>query len=509
MSVDIHHIIGARTSAAAGGDVPEATREEVDAACREAAAAAADYRQRPLVERAAFLERAADEIDAMVDALVESVPQETALPEARARGELARTTGQLRLFATVVRRGDFVGARIDHADAERTPPQPDIRQYRVPLGPVAVFGASNFPLAFSVAGGDTASALAAGSPVVVKAHPGHPVTSAIVAGALRRAVAASSMPDGVFNLVHGAGHDVGGTLVQHPNVAAVAFTGSFGGGTTLARLAQERPTPIPVFAEMGSVNPMFVLPARLAEATETLAKGYVDSVTLGAGQFCTNPGLLFAEAGEDLDRFCDAVADELAARGPATMLHEGIQSAYDTGTERLARTGGVHTVGAGVEAAGQAAARIFRTDQRTFEAEPALAEEVFGPASLIVAVDNASGMSDVAASLPGQLTATVHGTDADLADARSLVDVLHQRVGRVLFNGYPTGVAVCDAMVHGGPWPATTAPGTTSVGTLAIERFLRPVCLQDCPAGLLPGALREDNPLGLRRLVDGVWQGGD
>lgn len=507
MTVHIRHMIGARVSADAfdGGAVPEATDGEVNAACREAAAAWPDYRGRTLEDRAAFLDRAATEIEAVTDELVETMPAETALPEGRVRGELARTVGQLRLFATVVRRGDFLGARIDRGDAERTPPRPDIRQYRVPRGPVAVFGASNFPLAFSVAGGDTASALASGCPVVVKAHPGHPATSAIVAAALRRAVVATGMPDGVFNIVYGGGNAVGAAVVQHPDITAVAFTGSFRGGSALARLAQERAVPIPVFAEMGSVNPMFLLPERLASAADELAGGYVGSVTLGGGQFCTNPGVVFAVTGDGLERFCDAVAREVAEREPAEMLHPGIQSAYEAGVERLAGIDGVRAVAAGGTQPGRTSACVFRVTRAAFEANPALAEEVFGPASLIVELDSAEEMPPVAAALPGQLTATVHGADGELARAGALVDCLTQRAGRVLFNGFPTGVEVCDAMVHGGPWPATTDSATTSVGTLAMERFLRPVCFQDCPAPLLPSPLRDDNPLGLRRLVDGEW----
>ncbi len=502
------HDIAGRSSAE--GEVtqagfPEATAAEIDRACRAAAEAAGAYRGRPPEARAAFLERIAGELETEADRLAGTIPAETALPEGRARGELARTTGQLRLFAEVVRRGDYLGVRIDHADAQRTPPRPDLRQYRVPFGPVAVFGASNFPLAFSVAGGDTASALAAGCPVVFKAHPGHPLTSAVVAAAVRRAVTAADMPAGVFSLLHGAGHAVGGTLVEHPAVTAVAFTGSFAGGTALARLAQARPEPIPVYAEMGSVNPMFVLPGTLERDPEALARSYFGSLTLGVGQFCTNPGLVFAVRSEALERFCAALGAAAQEQAAQPMLHDGILSTYEAGTQRVAAAEGVQPVAAGADVEGRAAAHVFRVGREAFAANPQLAEEVFGPTGLIVELDEVGQMPEVAQALAGQLTATVHGEADELAAQADLVKALERRVGRVLFNGFPTGVEVCDAMVHGGPWPATTAAQTTSVGTLAIERFLRPVCYQDCPEALLPEALREDNPLALRRLVDGRW----
>jgi 2,5-dioxopentanoate dehydrogenase len=485
---------------------PEATAAEIDRACRAAAEAAGAYRARPVEARAGFLERIADELETEADRLAETIPAETALPEARARGELARTTGQLRLFAEVVRRGDYLGARIDHADAQRTPPRPDLRQYRVPFGPVAVFGASNFPLAFSVAGGDTASALAAGCPVVFKAHPGHPLTSAVVGAALRRAVAAADMPAGVFSLLYGAGNAVGGALVEHPAIQAVAFTGSFAGGTALARLAQVRPEPIPVYAEMGSVNPLFLLPGALERDSEELAQAYFASLTLGVGQFCTNPGLVFAVRGSALERFCSALGAAAKEQAAQPMLHAGILAAYETGTQRLSGAGGVQAIATGAEADGRAAAHVYRVSGETFAANPQLAEEVFGPSGLIVELDGLDQMAAIVRALPGQLTATLHGTAEELPAQAELIGALERRVGRVLFNGFPTGVEVCDAMVHGGPWPATTAAQTTSVGTLAIERFVRPVCYQDCPEALLPEALREHNPLGLRRLVNGAWQ---
>ncbi|HKJ95997.1 MAG TPA: aldehyde dehydrogenase (NADP(+)) [Gammaproteobacteria bacterium] len=485
----------------------DATEAEVDRACRAAEQAAPAWRDLPLERRAQFLEAAADELDASVDAFVERAPQETGLPEARIRGELGRTTGQLRLFAGVVRAGDFLGARVDHGDPDRTPaPKPDIRQYRVPLGPVAVFGASNFPLAFSVAGGDTASALAAGCPVVVKAHPGHPGTSAIAAAAIERAVDKAGAPAGVFSMVHGRANAIGGALVSHPAVQAVGFTGSQRGGLALARLAAERPVPIPVFAEMGSVNPMFLLPSALAERGEALAKGFAGSLTMGTGQFCTKPGVVFAPAGEALETFLGHLAATVAEMPAGVMLHSGILSACREGVRRLEQTPGVERVATGESAEDRVEALVFRTTLDVFRAHPNLAEEVFGPVGLIVEVPSTEAMPPVARDLDGQLTATVHAAGDDLAQNAALVRVLEGRAGRVLLNGFPTGVEVGHAMVHGGPYPATTDSRMTSVGTLAIERFLRPVCYQDFPDEALPEPLREDNPLGLRRLVDGHWQ---
>ncbi|MCS4503080.1 Alpha-ketoglutaric semialdehyde dehydrogenase [wastewater metagenome] len=522
MQINPDHVIASRHEAdgsqplqavnAASGEAlapvfHEATTDAVDRACRAAAEAAPAWRALSLERRAAFLETVAEELDASVEAFVERAPAETGLPEARIRGELGRTSGQLRLFATVVRAGDFLGARIDHGDPDRSPaPKPDVRSCLVPLGPVAVFGASNFPLAFSTTGGDTASAWAAGCPVVVKGHPGHPGTAAITAEAVMRAVARCEVPPGVFSLLHGGGHELGGALVQHPAIKAVGFTGSFGGGTALARLAATRPEPIPVYAEMGSVNPMFVMPAAAAERAESLGSGLAGSVGLGCGQFCTNPGLVFGVAGDDFERFVKAAGDAVAGAAPGVMLHGGILEAYEAGVRRLESVPGVTEVACGESGDGRASVRLFRTDYETFRANPQLAEEVFGPVSLLVTVDSEADLSVAALGLPGQLTATIQATDAEMVDHAELVAALEARAGRVLVNGFPTGVEVSHSMVHGGPYPATTDSRTTSVGTRAIERFLRPVCYQDFPAGALPEALRDDNPLGLRRFVDGQWQ---
>ena len=485
----------------------EATEAEIHEACTAAAAAADDYAAQPLAQRAAFLEAIATGLEARAEAFVTRTALETGLPEPRLRGELARTSGQLRLFARVVRRGDFLGVRIDHGDPHRSPaPKPDVRQYRIPLGPVAVFGASNFPLAFSVCGGDTASALAAGCPVIAKGHPAHPGTSAIAAEAVAEAIAATGMPAGVFSLLQGATHALGQRLVEHPAIRAVGFTGSRQAGLALQAIAAARPVPIPVYAEMGSVNPLFILPGALAERAATIADGLAGSFSLGCGQFCTKPGLVFLPRGEDGERFKAALAEAVASLPAGTMLHGGILAAYEAGCERLEAADGVTRLACGASAPGRASPRLYATDAARFLANPQLAEEIFGPVTLLVEVETPTQMSTIAAQLEGQLTAAVHGTEVELGASQVLLDTLQQRAGRVLCNGYPTGVEVGEAMVHGGPYPATTDSRTTSVGTRAIERFLRPVCLQDMPASALPAPLRDDNPLGLPRLVDGTLE---
>ena len=499
----------ATTGAPLAPHFPEATAGEVEQACSAAAHAAEAYASVSLETRAALLERIADDLETCADAFVERAGAETALPEARIRGELARTTGQLRLFARVVRRGDFLGIRIDHGDAARQPaPKPDLRQYRIPLGPVAVFGASNFPLAFSVCGGDTASALASGCPVVVKAHPAHPGTSAIAARAVESAIADLGLPGGVFSMLQGASHDLGAALVQHSDIQAVGFTGSQRGGLALQRLAAERPCPIPVYAEMGSVNPLFILPAALEARPESIASGLAGSITLGCGQFCTKPGLVFAVRGAGFDRFCQTLADAVEGMSASPMLHSGILAAYEAGCSRLDSATGVERLGAGGIADHHAQARVYRTDFAHFRADPALAEEVFGPVTLVVTLDSMAELHEAADNLQGQLTAGIHATEAEAAANGTLLRQLQHRAGRVLFNGYPTGVEVGEAMVHGGPYPATTDSRTTSVGTRAIERFLRPVALQDMPDAALPPALQEHNPLGLPRRVDGRTEPG-
>ena len=482
-------------------------RAEVERACELAWAAFDAYRETSLEARAAFLEAIAQEIMNIGDALIERAMAESGLPRPRLEGERGRTIGQLRLFAAVVREGGWIDARIDPAMPERKPlPRSDIRQRHIALGPVAVFGASNFPLAFSVAGGDTASALAAGCPVVVKAHSAHPGTSELVGTAVQKAVKLSGMHEGVFSMLFGAGAQVGTALVEHPHIKAVGFTGSRAGGTALMRAAAARPEPIPVYAEMSSINPVFVMPNALASRGDEIARNFVGSLTLGAGQFCTNPGLVLGVAGAPLDRFLAAAKSGVEASAAATMLTPGINKAYQQGVARLSGTPKVEKIGQGAAENGpnQGQAALFLTDASAFKADASLSEEVFGAASLVIRCPDITTMRAMAERLEGQLTATIQMDKGDAADARTLIPILERRVGRILINGYPTGVEVCHAMVHGGPYPATSDGRTTSVGTLAIRRFLRPVCYQDFPEDLLPSSLQDANALNLWRRRDGV-----
>ncbi|WP_372396433.1 aldehyde dehydrogenase (NADP(+)) [Azospirillum sp. HJ39] len=480
---------------------------EVERACALAQAAFDAFRETGLEQRAAFLEAVAQKILDIGDDLIVRAMAESGLPRPRLEGERGRTVGQLRLFAQMVREGSWVEARIDPAQPGRTPlPRADIRQRHIPLGPVAVFGASNFPLAFSVAGGDTASALAAGCPVVVKGHNAHPGTSELVGRAIRAAVADCGLPEGVFSLLFGTGNEIGTALVADPRIKAVGFTGSRRGGLALMEVAARRPEPIPVYAEMSSINPVFLMPAALAARAEALGTGFVASLTMGAGQFCTNPGILLGVEGPELDRFAAAAVAALGGSTAATMLTPGIHAAYDAGVTALAGSGAVTTLARGLACNGpnQAQAAFFATTAEAFLADTRLQEEVFGAASLLIRCPDAAAMRTVAERLEGQLTATLQMEAADEAAVAALIPVLERKAGRILANGWPTGVEVCHAMVHGGPFPATSDSRSTSVGTLAVRRFLRPVCYQDLPAGLLPEALRDGNPLGLWRRVDGT-----
>jgi len=485
-----------------------ATERDVDMAFRLADDAFATYRMTTGQERAAFLERIADEILAIGDELIRRTQQETGLPEVRLVGERARTVGQLRLFAEVAREGSWVDARIDTAIQDRQPvPKPDLRRMLMPIGPVVVFGSSNFPLAFSVAGGDTASALATGNPVVVKAHSGHPGTSELVATAIRRAVAACDLPSGVFSMLHGAGKVIGMALVRHPLARAAGFTGSLAAGRALFDAATSRPDPIPVFAEMSSVNPVFILPDAMRERTSAIAEGLRTSVTMGVGQFCTKPGLVFGLAGEVFDRFQTAFASLLENVPPATMLHAGISESYHKGLAHASAVGGVQVLARSKDQPDRARthgeAVVARTDVANYRQHPELTEEVFGPFALLISAGSVAELERVAQSLSGQLTATVHGTPADLTQAGPLLRILERKAGRLIVNGFPTGVEVCPSMNHGGPYPATTDVRFTSVGTAALFRFVRPVCYQDFPASQLPDALKDGNPLGIRRLLNG------
>ncbi|UVH50843.1 aldehyde dehydrogenase (NADP(+)) [Pseudomonas sp. CBSPBW29] len=480
------------------------TAEHVEHACALAWSAFDSYRETPLAARAEFLESIANEIEALGDELIERAMAETGLPRPRIQGERGRTCHQLRTFARTVRAGEWLDVRVDSAQPDRQPlPRSDLRQRQVPLGPVAVFGASNFPLAFSVAGGDTASALAAGCPVIVKAHSAHPGTSELVGRAVAKAVQQCGLPDGVFSLLYGSGREVGIALVRDPRIKAVGFTGSRSGGIALCQAAQARPEPIPVYAEMSSINPVYLFPAALKARGEALAQGFVASLTQGAGQFCTNPGLVIAVAGQALDHFIDNAANLLQRSAAQVMLTPGIFKAYDDGVSALAKH--AHVAGKGLAAQGpnQGQAHLFATHAQDFLANHSLQAEIFGAASLIVQCANADEVRQVSEHLEGQLTATLHLDGDDLETARALLPTLERKAGRLLVNGWPTGVEVCDAMVHGGPFPATSDSRTTSVGTAAILRFLRPVCYQDFPDGLLPTALQHGNPLLLRRLLDG------
>ncbi|GAA3583728.1 aldehyde dehydrogenase (NADP(+)) [Amycolatopsis ultiminotia] len=481
---------------------------ETERAAKLAAAAFDGYRHTGIEERAAFLESIANEIEARASPIAELARLETGLPTARVAGETTRTTGQLRLFARTLREGDWLQARIDPGDPERIPlPRPDVRCRAVPLGPVAVFGASNFPLAFSVAGGDTASALAAGAPVIVKAHPSHPGTSELVGTAICEAVRRHGLPEGTFSLLQGTSHELGAALVTHPAIKAVGFTGSRAGGLALLRLAQQRPVPIPVYAEMSAVNPVFVLPGAVAERGAEIGASYVASVTGSAGQLCTKPGLLFVLERTGAQDLVDAAAAAIE-RVPATvLLNPAISTAFGKETAAVEHTEGVRLVATGVADPALACTGVpslFETTGAGLLGRPRLPAEMFGPASVIVRVADEKELHAIAETLEGQLTATIHASAVDHRTAAALLGRLELIAGRVLFNDWPTGVEVNHAMVHGGPFPATSAPATTSVGTRAIERFLRPVAYQGVPVELLPAELRDDNPSHLFRRVDGV-----
>ncbi len=481
------------------------TTEHVAQACALAWSAFDSYREKSLAARAELLDTIASEIEALGDELIERAVAETGLAPARIQGERGRTCQQLRTFARTVRAGEWLDVRVDPAQPDRQPlPRADLRQRQVPLGPVAVFGASNFPLAFSVAGGDTASALAAGCPVIVKAHGAHPGTSELVGRAVARAVKHCDLPEGVFSLLYGSGREVGIALVTDPRIKAVGFTGSQSGGIALCQAAQARPEPIPVYAEMSAVNPVYLFAGALKTRGEALAQGFVTSLTLGAGQFCTNPGLVIAVQGAALERFISLASEQLKERPAQTMLTPGIFNAYETGVGTLAEHAQHVASGLAAQGPNQCQAQLFTTHAQDFLANPRLQAEIFGAASLVVQCANDDEVRQVTEHLEGQLTATLHLDDGDIEHARALLPTLERKAGRLLVNGWPTGVEVCDAMVHGGPFPATSDSRSTSVGTAAILRFLRPVCYQDFPDSLLPDALKHSNPLALPRLLDGL-----
>ncbi len=479
---------------------------ELDQAANQAAAAVPSYRQLSGAKRAAFLRRIADALDAHKQELAERANLETALPMPRLTGEVARTSNQLRLFASVVEEGSWVNARIDPALPDRQPlPRPDIRSMLRPLGPVVVFGASNFPFAFSVAGGDTASALAAGCPVIVKAHSAHPATSEMVASLITDAVAAESLHPGTFTMLYDAGIEIGAALVQHPSVAAVAFTGSLRAGRALMDLAAARPSPIPCFTEMSSGNPVFVLPSAVKEGPEDLAKRLFGSFTLGAGQFCTKPGIVLVPETPGAQPFFDELKSLVEQSPSFHLLTAGIAKTYTSSTaQRSAHIPLAASSSMPMPHAGNAAnAQLFAVCLDQFVDQPELADEIFGPDTLLVHCGTAQDYARAAQALSGHLTATVLGNEEDLVAHRDLIQILEQKAGRVLINGFPTGVEVTHAMVHGGPYPSTSDPRFTSVGTLALYRFARPVCYQNFPQPLLPPELQDSNPLSIRRLRDG------
>jgi 2,5-dioxopentanoate dehydrogenase len=484
----------------------KATPDEVNLAVVKAAAAFPVYRKKSGVEKANFLETIAADLLNTGDDLVTVCCNETGLQMARIEGERIRTVNQLKMFAALLREGSWVDARIDSALPERTPvPKPDLRFIQIPLGPVAIFGASNFPLAFSVAGGDTVSALAAGCTVVVKAHPAHPATSAIVGKLIQTAARKTDMPDGVFSLLFDNGIDAGLQLVKNPLIKAVGFTGSYKAGKALYDVAVSRPEPIPVYAEMGSTNPVFILPEAMKKRGQEIATAYSAAVTLGVGQFCTNPGLLIYQSNDD--NFKQSLKSAFEKTSGGVMLTPTILNAYKTGVQQHLAIVGVEQFaksGAGPNIEANLALPILLTaDSNIFSNNPQLSEEIFGPAGIIIPVNTKKEMLDIAEHLSGHLTATVHGNNEELIEYKELLDILEQKAGRVIINGFPTGVEVCSAMVHGGPFPSATDSRTTSVGTAAIYRFTRPVCYQNMPQSLLPPELKDKNMLSIYRLING------
>lgn len=484
------------------------TTADVDAAAQLAWKAFAEYSQWPAKRRADLLRRIAELLETNAGAIVDRAGQETALTAVRLQGELARTCFQLRLYGEAFVNGLCVGARIDHADPNRKPqPKPDIRSMLRPIGPVVVFSATNFPLAYSVAGGDTASALAAGCPVIVKPNQGHLGTSEIVAQLILQAAREAGAPEGIFSMIYGSGKEIGIALVKHPLVKAVGFTGSRSGGRALMDAAAARPEPIPVYAEMASTNPVFLLPSALKANAENLATGLHASVTLGVGQFCTCPGLVFANKGAAGEAFLNKLEGLMSTTAPGTMLTPDIRASYEQGIAHFTHTAGVRRaahVSVPEKSTAAAGAALFVAGADTFLKEQhTLMEEVFGPSTLVVQCDTREQMLNAARNLDGQLTATIHGTPEELAENRELIAILETKAGRLIFNGFPTGVEVCHAMTHGGPYPSTSEGRTTSVGTRAAERFLRPVSYQNFPDAALPDELKESNPLKLPRLVDG------
>jgi 2,5-dioxopentanoate dehydrogenase len=488
-------------------DFHSATIEELNRAASLADAARIPYGNLPGKTRAIFLRRIADNIEALGEALIERASLETALPNQRFLGERARTCGQVRMFADLLDEGSWVDARVDHPIPDRQPvPKPDVRSMLRPLGPVAVFCASNFPLAYSVAGGDTASALAAGCPVIVIAHTAHPGTAELVGSAVAEAARSCEMPEGVFSLLFAKGYEIGQELVKHPAIKAVGFTGSRRGGRALMDIAAARPEPIPVFTEMSSVNPTFFLPGAIEQRGEGLVTGLHASVTGGAGQFCTKPGLVFVPESGGSPEFVSNFKSQISNTPSSPLLTDGIQKAYNTSSAKRETPVEDHFAGNRNDLPGfSVSPSVFETTAIEFLSTPALHEEIFGPTTLLIKSQSKDDLLEIARSLEGQLTASVHGTEEDLREYEDLIRILETKVGRLIFNGFSTGVEVCPSMVHGGPYPATSDSRSTAVGTRAITRFARLVCFQNFPDSALPDELKESNPLGLWRVVDGEF----
>ena len=490
----------------------EATKEEIEDAVHLATRAFRVYNKCSGARKAEFLNAIADEILALDEELISTYCSETGLPEGRAKGERGRTVGQLRSFADLVKEGSWVEATIDTAEPDRTPiPKSDIRKMMFPLGPVVVFGASNFPLAYSTAGGDTAAALAAGCPVIVKSHPMHAGTGELVASAIIKAAQKTAMPDGVFSNLNSSGIEVGTALVSHPEVKAVGFTGSIRGGRALFNLASQRAEPIPVFAEMGSINPVVLLPKAMEEKGDSWANTYAASITLGTGQFCTNPGLLLGIKGEALDKFISNLSKEIVKKEPSSMLHPNIIGAYENNKAKAIKQAGTAIVADFSNEVQDNFARqtVLTVEGKTFLENSTLHQEVFGPFSLVVQCANAQELEEVIAGLEGQLTGTIVGEDEELAAFDQIIDALKNRVGRLIFNGVPTGVEVCPSMHHGGPYPSSTDSRFTAVGIHAIKRWVRPVSYQDWPNELLPEELKDQNPLKIMRLINNQQTSGE
>lgn len=502
--VEILRSIDAATGKPNSYHFHEATKNEIKEAVSSAASSYVTYSETTAESRALFLDLIADEIDALDDDFIRIVCQETALTQQRIQGEKNRTSSQIRLFSKALRRKEFYGARIDQEILEKKPlPRPDLRQYQIALGPVAIFGASNFPLAFSTAGGDTVSALAAGCPVVFKAHTGHMATSEIVADAIIRASKLAGMPAGVFNMLYGG--MIGIDLIKNPLICAVGFTGSLEGGNALCKIAAERKNPIPVFAEMSSINPVILLPESLRIKKKSIAKGLTGSLVQGCGQFCTNPGLILGIKSIDFSLFLELFSSQINTEKPQIMLNLRTFESYIKGIDILKNTHLISHIAGKNQEGNKVYPQVFKADFSLLLQEDSILEtEIFGPATIVVEVEDKLQLEKVVSNLSGQLTATLMGEEKDLEDFKELRRSIEKKVGRILINGYPTGVEVCDAMVHGGPYPATSDIRTTSVGTLAMNRFLRPICFQNYPDAFLPDILKNSNPEGVSRLVNGL-----